>query len=124
MIRVYARGLSLELRGHAGAGKKGSDPICAACSMLALLLAENLEQMAKQGWLKELHLCLESGNGSFSCIPAPGAEGGAALLFGSVAEGFRLLAKKYPQWVEFHGDNRKIWDSPPQKRRKNDEKTI
>lgn len=71
----------LRLTGHAGAGERGSDPVCAALSILVYaLLDAGAEGRVERG---EAELLL------------PAADVDVALC------GFRLLAENFPQNVEF-----------------------
>lgn len=71
----------LRLTGHAGAGERGSDPVCAALSILVYaLLDAGAEGRVERG---EAELTL------------PDADVSLAL------RGFRLLAENFPQNVEF-----------------------
>lgn len=71
----------LRLTGHAGAGERGSDPVCAALSILVYaLLDAGAEGRVERG---EAELLL------------PAADASLALC------GFRLLAENFPQNVEF-----------------------
>ena len=69
------------LTGHAGAGERGSDPVCAALSILVYaLLDAGAEGQVERG---EAELRL------------PAVDASLAL------RGFRLLAENFPQNVEF-----------------------
>ena len=71
----------LRLSGHAGAGERGSDPVCAALSILVYaLLDAGAEGRVERG---EAELLL------------PDRDVDVALC------GFRLLAENFPQNVEF-----------------------
>lgn len=71
----------LRLTGHAGAGERGSDPVCAALSILVYaLLDAGAEGRVERG---EAELLL------------PDRDVDVALC------GFRLLAENFPQNVEF-----------------------
>ena len=79
---VYSPGDGLvSLRGHAGAGEKGRDPVCAALSILTYTLAA----LPGAG--------LRLGEGWAVVALPPGAPAAA------VCRGFALLAAAYPQNV-------------------------
>jgi len=82
-IIVYdpAAGL-LTLRGHAGAGEKGRDLVCAALSILAETAAAQPGSACRtgEGW------CLIRG---------------ADARLGPIALGLRLLARDYPAFVRY-----------------------
>lgn len=70
----------LRLRGHAGAGERGSDPVCAALSILVYALLDAGAAGEVRTGMAELTLPED-----------------AALAL----RGFRLLAENFPQNVEF-----------------------
>ena len=80
---IYRPGVpSLELRGHAGAGERGRDLLCASLStLLYTLLASDPEAEAE----------LDEGYGL--------VRGGAPGPYAYAAAGVRLLAQEYPQHV-------------------------
>ena len=71
----------LRLTGHAGAGERGSDPVCAALSILVYALLDAGAEGRVERGEAELRL--------------PAADVDVALC------GFRLLAENFPQNVEF-----------------------
>lgn len=73
------------LSGHAGAGRKGRDLVCAALSILAETAAAipDGETRRGEGWQ----------------VTAAGTEELRVL-----ARGFRLLARDYPQYVKYEED--------------------
>ena len=81
-VRFEPREGVLSVRGHAGAGAKGRDLVCAALSILAETAA------ALPG--------AETSRGDGSCTVRAAPEALAVL-----ARGFRLLARDYPQFVRF-----------------------
>ena len=72
----------LRLTGHAGAGERGSDPVCAALSILVYALLDAGAEGELSPGAAELHL-------------TPADDASLAL------RGFRLLAENFPQNVEF-----------------------
>ena len=70
----------LRLTGHAGAGERGSDPVCAALSILVYALLDAGAEGELSPGAAELHLPPD-----------------ASLAL----RGFRLLAENFPQNVEF-----------------------
>lgn len=71
----------LRLTGHAGAGERGSDPVCAALSILVYALLDAGAEGRVERGEAELRL--------------PDRDVDVALC------GFRLLAENFPQNVEF-----------------------
>ncbi len=80
---VYEPGLpALEFSGHAGAGERGQDPVCAALSILLFTLfeAESAAQIRlRDGWCR--------------------VRGGDRRSYELIAGGCRLLAERYPAHV-------------------------
>ena len=74
---------ALEFSGHAGAGPRGKDPVCAALSILLFTLfeAESAAQLClRDGWCR--------------------IRGGDRRSYALIAGGCRLLAEHYPAHVQ------------------------
>ena len=82
-VRYEPRLPALEFEGHAGAGIRGRDPVCAALSILLFTLVEGVEGAQ-----------LRAGDGY--CRVSGGERGAYELIAG----GCRLLAENYPGQVE------------------------
>lgn len=76
----------LKVTGHAGAGPAGQDVVCAGVSALVCTLGENLRR--RGGTVQ-----LERGLAVLRC---PDAE----EVFEAFGVGLRLLADRYPQWIQ------------------------
>ena len=88
--------LRLEMEGHAGAGPKGADPVCAALSMLMLTLAARMREREE-----ETLPAVSQAPGRFMICCRP-EEGEAALCresFDTVFAGLALLAEHEPEHV-------------------------
>lgn len=96
--RVHDR---LTVVGHARSAEPGRDLICAACSILALTLAANVEQMEKGGCAVDTVYVLGEGNAEISCRPRPRFRAVVKQTFQSVCIGFEILAGKYPDYITF-----------------------
>ena len=86
--------LRLEMEGHAGAGPKGADPVCAALSMLMLTLAARMREREE-----ETLPAVSQAPGRFMICCRP-EEGEAALCresFDTVAAGIAVLAENRPE---------------------------
>ena len=94
----------LRVLGHAGCGKKGSDPVCAAVSALVLTLCRRVEELADQDAVRILALAAEPGAAFVHCVPLPGHGEQMQAAFHTVAVGLRMLAKEYPGYVEETGE--------------------
>lgn len=100
---IYKRGShSLRLRGHAGAGEPGNDPVCAAVSALALTLADNVASLATQGSVDRPLLRLESGDSWIRCRSAGKMRPVVTMIFDTVCAGFDLLQTLYPEHIDYH----------------------
>lgn len=91
----------LRLTGHAGAGAKGHDTICAGASMLAYTLAQVLTFMYEESSLhKRPNLNLKEGDTLIVAKPVAGRYNECLHAFYVVQVGYALLARSYPQYVE------------------------
>ena len=90
----------LQVLGHAGYGEKGSDPVCAGVSALALTLCRRVEELAAQGAVRIRALAAEPGAALIHCVPLPGHAEQMEEVFRVIAAGLRLLAEEYPGNVE------------------------
>lgn len=102
--------IHMTLRGHAGAGDKGQDLICASASMLAYTAGQAVQFLYEQGMLK----CkprIRIREGSAEIIATPKFEALAETLhtFWVIQTGIYVLAHNYPQNVAvetvLHGGN-------------------
>lgn len=89
----------LQVQGHAGSGEKGKDLVCAAVSALVLTLAANTDRMSRAGWVRDPRIRLWEGDALICCVPQPEYRAAVELVFGSICQGFQLLAEKYPEYV-------------------------
>jgi len=100
MTRVlYDRaGLRLEMEGHAGAGEKGADPVCAALSMLMMTLERRMQERAEMTMP-----AVQRGPGRFmiACRPEEDCEALCRESFDTVAAGLALLAENRAENVSF-----------------------
>lgn len=88
--------LRLEMEGHADAGPKGADPVCAALSMLMMTAERRMQELA------ELALpAVFRGPGRFAvqCRPEGGAEARCRESLDTVFAGLALLAENEPAHV-------------------------
>lgn len=91
----------LKIDGHACAGDKGTDIICASASILAFTLAQMVSNMRKEGKLrKEPTVRLKEGDALIVCKPKDEAYTEALHTFYMAQVGYDLLAQNYPQFVE------------------------
>ncbi len=99
-IVFHSRIMELEMKGHAGHGKKGKDIVCSAASTLFYTLAESLnvsrEMLAEPPVIKD-----EEGNGLIRCNPKKAYDGNIETMYWTVLIGLRTLAQNYPENVSF-----------------------
>ncbi len=97
VIRYEREKCRLRVYGHAGAGRKGEDLVCAGASTLAYTLAASVAELERERKAEKSSILLQPGCADISCVPRdPAAVQGA---FDTVYRGFRLLAKNYRKFV-------------------------
>ena len=92
----------LQVFGHAAAAPKGEDLICCAVSTLAYTAAQNALRLYEQGDLQQFpDTSLNVGTAQVAAVAT--VEGGerVAQMFCTVATGFEMLARQYPEHVMF-----------------------
>ena len=104
MTRVcYDRaGLLLRMAGHAQAGPKGQDLVCAALSMLMMTLERRMQERAEA-----VLPVVSRGPGSFMirCAPELDAERLCRESFDTIAAGLAVLAENRPECVSLTLEN-------------------
>lgn len=103
MIRIVYRRTDhcITVEGHAGYGKKGRDPVCAAVSALVLTAAGNVLQLSAQESVSGEVVMLSPGNARVGCDPRPHMESVVTLMLDTICTGFELLQNHYPENVRF-----------------------
>lgn len=92
----------VRILGHAGAGEKGEDVVCAGVSALAQTLAANVRHWQESGKLKkEADISLSYGEGLISWDPKHGYEAETRQVAVAICAGFELIAVELPQYVSF-----------------------
>lgn len=93
--------LGLTLSGHAGAAPAGEDTVCAAASMLAYTVAQEVLEMQGKGKLrKKATVKLDRGEALITCNPKKSAWSEALHLYKVAQTGYRLLAANFPENVQ------------------------
>lgn len=90
---------SLHMRavGHAGAGPKGQDLVCAGVSTLAETLARAVERLYFQGMLRRCpRVELYEGNAEIIAQPKTRLRKEVAMVFWTVQNGMAELAASFP----------------------------
>ena len=97
-VSISTDGLYLALNGHAGAGPKGRDIVCAALSALAFTLARVAQKNTAYGTRFDANW--EEATLFLHCEPEDkAAQERCHHLFAAFGEGFRLIAEAYPEYV-------------------------
>lgn len=106
-VRFYTApdgALHLRVRGHAGAGERGHDLVCAGVSTLCRCLGRAAEHLASAGLLAEApHIALGAGEAAIDARPLPAHRDAAALVFWTAQVGLNELACAYPENVTLEG---------------------
>lgn len=85
-------------KGHAGAGAKGHDVVCAAASALAYGLAENLKQC--EDMLESGHMTEDDGVMKLQFRPKPEFINSLCLLFTAKRNEFLALARGNEEYIK------------------------
>lgn len=97
-VRYHPEEYHLSVEGHAGAGAYGEDVVCAGISVLSFTLIQAAEEF-------NMHLYLNETDGSLDvrCYPDEEDEERCRFLFNVLADGFDMMAAKYPEYIKFTG---------------------
>ena len=92
--------LKMSVRGHANAGKKGEDLVCAAASILAYTAAQDVTDLKNDGRLSKTPvLKMQSGRTMIEATATGDAFGELLHTLYIVQKGFVLLAANNPKYV-------------------------
>ena len=100
-VTYFREDCAVKIRGHAGAGEKGQDLVCAAVSALALTLGANVAGLCADKNGENPVIFLKEGDVEIRCTPKAGMEAVTRLIFDSVCQGFIVLQSLYPENVVF-----------------------
>ena len=104
MIRVTqtddGKTLALAVKGHAGKGPVGEDIVCAAATMLAYTLAQNVSKY-RLGLKGRPKIQMKEGDIIVRCRPKDRHRNQLRLVYETIGEGYRLLSFNYPDAVEY-----------------------
>lgn len=93
--------LILTLTGHAESANKGEDTVCAAASILAYTVAQEVKEMQEKGKLKKKpNIRLDEGDATITCKPVKNAYLEALHIFKVAQTGYRLLAANFQDNVQ------------------------
>ena len=88
--------LRLTAAGHAGAGPRGADPICAAVTALCYTLAQAL-QLQRRQLAEDPHIRIREGAAELTARPIPEGAAEVTQTFWVVWTGLKLLEHNYPE---------------------------
>lgn len=99
-ITFKPKTMELEIKGHAGYGKKGKDIVCSAISTLFYTLGEALYESSDM--LEEAPIFKdEEGEGYLRCTPKEEYEGNIARTYWTILVGMQMVADQYKKHVKF-----------------------
>lgn len=91
----------MNLLGHAGAGAKGEDLVCAGASALACTLALAVEKLNEQGMLAcTPTIILQEGEAEIAAVPKEAFWTEVLMAFWTIQVGIGALAEAFPGNVE------------------------
>lgn len=92
----------LQVYGHARSAPKGEDLVCCAASTLTYTAAQSALDLYEQGTLKHFpDTILSAGNAQVAAVALPETREKVEQMFRTIAAGFELLARQYPDYVLF-----------------------
>ena len=93
-------GVRMVMEGHAGAGAKGADPVCAAATMLAYTLGQSVRFLYESGllWCRP-RIDLQEGRAVICAVPRREALAEVLHTFWVVQSGAWVLSRNYPRNV-------------------------
>lgn len=94
--------MKIEISGHAGAGKKGQDIVCAAESMLVGALIRSLEIAKNRGRTEFGYKEGPEGSGEITIWANPWNNSVTEVkaYFKMAVNGMKMLAEQYPEYVK------------------------
>lgn len=98
-VRYDRAGLRMQMEGHAGAGEYGRDIVCAAESILLLVLERQLQELEGEN---RVSVVKRPGAAEISCCPTREKTLRCRDVFETVFLGYQLLENMYPAhvWTE------------------------
>lgn len=96
------RAFCLQVYGHARSAPKGEDLVCCAASTLVYTAAQSALDLYEQGALRQFpDTILASGNAQVAALAMHEGREKVEQMFRTVAAGFELLARQYPEYIVF-----------------------
>lgn len=102
MIEVtYEQGHGIRMKGHANAAPKGEDMVCACASHNLYMFDYMVESFVSSGIAKDEKIEITEGKAEIFCEALPGYRHVVAVAMDAVADGFRILEARFPEFVKF-----------------------
>lgn len=103
MVKItYHRDLNrVTIEGHANTAEKGEDIVCASVSILANTLGAFVENLKRARQVYNPIVDLKEGDALICCAPPNKYKSSVTLVFDSICGGFELLARDYPENVNY-----------------------
>ena len=96
------RAFCLQVYGHARSAPKGEDLVCCAASTLTYTAAQNVLELYERGALRQFpDTTLNPGNAQVAAVATPDAVEKVEQMFRTIAIGFDMLARQYPDYLMF-----------------------
>lgn len=96
------RAFCIQVYGHARSAPKGQDLVCCAASTLTYTAAQNVLDLYEQGALRQFpETVTNPGNAQVAAVAEHGYEERVEQMFRTIAVGYELLARQYPEYVMF-----------------------
>ena len=96
--RKYHR---LTIDGHAHSGEPGQDLVCASASALAYTLAANIQNLYRQGAVREPVTRMDPGAAEIRCSAVSRYRSTVTLVFDTVCAGLDILSQQYPENISY-----------------------
>jgi len=100
-IVYHAKYNRVTVKGHAKSDEPGKDIVCAAASMLATTLADNVYALYDSGAIREFGVRLDAGDAEIMCVPMAGYRNMIRIVYEALTLGFAHLAQDEPDYVTF-----------------------
>lgn len=95
-------GFMLTIKGHAGAGEKDHDLVCAGVSMLTYTIAQNVHDFKNSKMLETSPtIKTEEGDSVITVNPKARFKESILMVLMGLVRGFDVAAETYPEYIEF-----------------------
>lgn len=98
-IRWCREEVSLDIKGHAGAGEPGKDLVCCAVSTLAQCLLNNMESLVG-GIVKKVEATVEPGDLYIRIVPCEYRRITVLTIYDAYINGLQYVSQNNPEFIE------------------------